>query len=90
MSANPEQFNTDEVGRRKALSPAATLEEYQQTYQRAMELARRLPAEDYRQAGKLPWYGAEYDLDDFIAYTFYGHKREHGAQIAVFRDQIQR
>jgi hypothetical protein len=55
-----------------------------------MELAGRLPAESYHQTGLIPWYGAEYDLDDFLVYTYYGHKREHGAQIAVFRDQIKR
>jgi hypothetical protein len=88
-TADPEQFNTDEVGQRKGMSSGETLEEYQQNYQRVRELAKRLPAESYRQTGILPWYGAEYDLDDFIAYTFYGHKREHSAQIAVFRDQIK-
>jgi len=90
MVADPEQFNTDEVGRRKELSPGATLKEYKQNYERVIELARRLPSEHYRQSGLLPWYGTAYDLDDFIAYTFYGHKREHSAQIAVFRDQIRR
>jgi hypothetical protein len=43
-----------------------------------------------RQNGALPWYGAEYDLEDFIAYSFYGHKREHTAQINVFRDALAR
>jgi len=90
MGADQEQFNTVEVGQRKALSPEETLVEYQQNYLRAMELAHRLPPESYGQIGLLSWYGAEYDLDDFIAYTFYGHKREHSAQIAVFRDQIKR
>lgn len=90
MTADPEQFNTDEVGRREGWSAAETLDEYKGNYRRVMELAHRLPAEQYRQTGLLPWYGLEYDLDDFIAYTFYGHKREHSAQIAVFRDQIGR
>jgi hypothetical protein len=27
-------------------------------------------------------------LDDFIVYTYYGHKREHAAQIAAFRDRL--
>jgi hypothetical protein len=38
--------------------------------------------------GTLPWYGPEYALDDFIVYSYYGHKREHSAQINVFRDQL--
>ena len=31
---------------------------------------------------------SEYSLEDFIVYTFYGHKREHSAQIAAFRDRL--
>jgi hypothetical protein len=55
-----------------------------------MTLAARISADVYRQNGTLPWYGSEYDLDDFIVYTFYGHKREHSAQIAAFRDWLAR
>ena len=40
----------------------------------------------FRQSGTLPWYGMEYALDDFLVYIYYGHKREHSAQIAAFRD----
>jgi hypothetical protein len=47
-----------------------------------------IPAEKIREAGTMPWYGNEYALDDYLVYSFYGHKREHCAQIAVFRDQI--
>lgn len=52
-----------------------------------MALVAQIPAETARLTGTLPWYGAEYALDDFVVYTFYGHKREHSAQIAVFRDR---
>jgi len=31
----------------------------------------------------------DYALDDFIVYTNYGHKREHSAQIAAFRDGLR-
>jgi hypothetical protein len=27
-------------------------------------------------------------MADFIVYTQYGHKREHSAQIAAFRDRL--
>jgi len=47
-------------------------------------------ADAMRQAGTLPWYGLEYALDDFLVYAFYGHKREHSAQIAAFRDRLER
>ncbi len=47
-------------------------------------------ATDILKYGTLPWYGMEYALDDFIVYTFYGHKREHSAQIAAFGDLLRR
>jgi len=31
---------------------------------------------------------AVYALDDFLVYAYYGHKREHSAQIAAFRDRL--
>jgi hypothetical protein len=69
---------------------ADVLAELNEAHARVMALATRIPAETYRQNGTLPWYGPEYDLDDFIVYTFYGHKREHSAQIAAFGDQLAR
>lgn len=86
----PAAFNDNEVALRHENSMAEVLAEYNDAHARAMALAPRIPAETYRQNGTLPWYGAEYDLDDFIVYTFYGHKREHSAQIAAFRDQLAR
>ena len=40
-----------------------------------------IPETERSRPGTLPWYGDEYALDDFIVYTSYGHKREHGPQI---------
>jgi hypothetical protein len=82
------KFNDNEVALRRENSMAEVLAEYNDTHAQVMALALRIPAEMYRQNGSLPWYGPEYDLDDFIVYTFYGHKREHSAQIAAFRDQL--
>jgi len=84
----PQAFNDYEVGQRQSLTAAAALAEYSKTYDKAMTYAARIPAETYRQNGILPWYGAEYDLDDFLVYTFYGHKREHMAQVDHFRDSL--
>jgi hypothetical protein len=39
--------------------------------------------------GLLAWYGAEYDLEDVVAYSQYGHKREHGAQVNVYKDTVK-
>ena len=89
-AVGPLQFNDDEVALRKDKTVTEVLAEYNDTHAQTMGLAARIPAETYRQNGTLPWYGPEYDLDDFITYTFYGHKREHSAQIAVFRDQLAR
>ena len=51
-------------------------------------LLENIPVEQRRQVGALPWYGAGYTLEDFLVYTFYGHKREHGAQIDGFRSRL--
>jgi uncharacterized protein (TIGR03083 family) len=88
FSADPERFNDIEVSKRQGLSAAEVLAEYQETYERAASLLDRIPAELFRTNGLLAWYGPDYDLEDFITYAFYGHKREHCAQIAVFRDGL--
>jgi hypothetical protein len=81
------QFNDTQVALRN-YSHTEALAEYTSAYEHVAALAAQLPAEAFRQAGTLPWYGLEYALDDFIVYAFYGHKREHCAQIAVFRDRL--
>ncbi len=83
-------FNDEEVPARAALSPAETLAEYEATHDQTVALAHDLSRAQFTTPGFLPAYGREYDLEDFIAYSFYGHKREHAAQIAVFRDAIRR
>jgi len=82
------QFNDAQVALRSSSSHTDVLTEYTSAYEQVAALAAQLPAEYFRQAGTLPWYGLEYALDDFIVYAFYGHKREHCAQIAVFRDRL--
>lgn len=84
---DPASFNDDEVERRRGDSIDEVLDEYKQAYQEVSALAERVPDSAWSQNGILPWYGDMYDLDDFIAYSFYGHKREHSAQIAAFRDR---
>lgn len=80
-------FNDDEVAKRRDDSVDEVLAEYKNAHVEVMALADRVPAGAWTEDGVLPWYGDAYDLDDFIAYTFYGHKREHCAQIAAFRDR---
>lgn len=82
-------FNDLQVANRQDMTPKEVLKEYQQAYEHNMSLAKEIPAEKWAETGALPWYGKEYDLEDFIAYTFYGHKREHSAQVNVFTDQFK-
>ena len=83
-----EQFNQDEVAKRCDHSVAYILAQYETAYAKASVLLSQIPVEGRRVNGALEWYGAEYDLEDFITYAFYGHKREHAAQINVFRDML--
>ncbi len=83
------QFNDSEVVARKDKTVREVVDEYDDTHEQVMSLAARIPVEMFRQTGALPWYGMEYALDDFIVYTQYGHKREHSAQIAAFRDRLR-
>ena len=83
-------FNDSQVDKRIGQSCTETLEEYRAAYERVAGTARRLPEEVWRQVGVIPWYGPEYSLDDLIAYQYYGHKREHCAQIDVYRDRLVR
>ncbi len=80
-------FNDAQVEARTGSSVRAVLDEFEAAHERTMALIGRIPEERRRQPGTLPWYGAEYALDDLIVYMYYGHKREHSAQIAAFRDR---
>jgi Mycothiol maleylpyruvate isomerase N-terminal domain len=82
-------FNDQQAALRKPHSVQQVLGEYNDTHARVVLLVPKIAPEVWRKAGSLPWYGMEYALDDFIVYAFYGHKREHSAQIAVFRDTLK-
>ncbi|HEY0755985.1 MAG TPA: DinB family protein [Ktedonobacteraceae bacterium] len=84
------QFNDSEVNRRKAKKLQDVLAEFNDMHTQVMSLIVTLPPEMLRQSGTLPWYGMEYALDDVLVYMYYGHKREHSAQIAAFRDRLDR
>jgi len=84
------QFNDTEVDLRKARTMPEVLEEFNDAHVQVMSLATQISSERFRQTGTMPWYGMEYALDDFLVYTFYGHKREHSAQIAAFGDRLRR
>lgn len=86
----PAAWNDVEVELRRGKSPAEALAEYDEAYRRNQEqFVPKVAAADWPKVGTLPWYGAQYSLDDFIVYSFYGHKREHGAQIAAYKDRLK-
>jgi hypothetical protein len=82
-------FNDDQVDLRKNMSYSQVLDEYRAAHERVMALMVRVSDEQLQKTGLLPWYGAEYDLEDYLAYGYYGHKREHSAQINVYKDTLK-
>jgi len=83
------RFNDVEVAERQDWTVAEVWQAYQDTAQESQALLAQISVAERRRTGALPWYGKEYDLEDYIAYANYGHKREHCAQIGVFRDQTK-
>ncbi|MEA4908527.1 MAG: maleylpyruvate isomerase N-terminal domain-containing protein [Anaerolineaceae bacterium] len=81
-------FNALQVELRSPFSVQQVLDEYTHVHEQTLERLEGVSGETLRRVGTLPWYGQQYSLDDFIVYAFYGHKREHSAQIAVFRDHL--
>lgn len=88
FTAGPHEFNDSQVALRQNYSVGETMNEYNGAHERVSTLIKQIPEAARRENGSLAWYGAGYDLEDFLAYSFYGHKREHCAQIAVFRDGL--
>jgi hypothetical protein len=82
-------FNDDQVDLRKRMSYAQVMGEYREAHTQVIALIARISDELIHRSGVLPWYGAEYDLEDYLAYGYYGHKREHSAQIMVYRDSLK-
>ncbi|HET6443843.1 MAG TPA: DinB family protein [candidate division Zixibacteria bacterium] len=83
-----QNFNDVQVAKRKGMTSSEVLKEYESTHTQSMKQIALIPPETLRQVGTIPWYGAEYALDDLIVYAFYGHKREHCSQINVFKDEL--
>lgn len=88
-TGGPYAFNDSQVALRQTWSLDAVEQEYQAAHQRVLAVAQGVDPALWSQVGTLPWYGADYALDDFIVYSFYGHKREHSAHLDVFADRLK-
>lgn len=81
-----QKFNDLGIARGKKKSFEALVSEYNKLNEKVMELAGKISPETYSKVGTIPWYGGEYALDDLIIILNYGHKKEHGAQIGLFKE----
>jgi hypothetical protein len=83
MSADPRTFNDDQAAVRRDLTVDAVMAEFLGAHERVMGHARAISPETWREVGTIPWYGAEYSLEDLVVYQMYGHKREHDPQLSA-------
>jgi hypothetical protein len=83
-------WNDTEVNKRKRQTVQENLAELAGAHERSMALVVQIAPGALREPGSIPWYGREYALDDLIVYQYYGHKREHSAQIAAMRDLVEK
>jgi hypothetical protein len=83
MSADPRTFNDDQAAIRKDWTIDQVIQEFLDANARVMTHARTITPERWREVGTIPWYGAEYSLDDLLVYQMYAHKREHDPQLSA-------
>jgi hypothetical protein len=81
-------FNDAQVALRSEHAPDQILKEYGEAHDRVMALAEELGPDRLRRPGTIPWYGETCALDDLIVYANYAHKREHCAQLKLFRSRL--
>ncbi len=79
-------FNDAEVEARKSQSYQQVLEEYKASRQIVSEEIKNIFLAKLRKKDSLEWFGRKIDLEDFIVFVGYGHKREHAAQFNAFKD----
>ena len=84
--AGADAYNNAEVAWRRQYTLDQIMAEYNALHATVIDRLIRIAPEKLRENGVFAWYGADYDLDDFLVYTAYAHKREHCAQIAAFAD----
>jgi hypothetical protein len=87
---NRERYDAVGVARRRNHMVQVVLDEYNDVHMETINQLIRIPDQLLRQKGTLPWYGEEYDLEQFITYVFYHHMRDLADHIAAFRDRMLR
>jgi len=88
MDKGHQEFNDAVIAKAKKLSPDEVLADYTKTFTKLLKLLKELTPQKLAKKGTIPWYGKDYSLEDFFVYQGYGHKREHAAQIFMFRDRL--
>jgi len=81
-------FDQFEINQRQHKTVQALLDEYEDVHTETLIQALHLTDEMLRRNGTLPWYNEDSDLEQFIASTYYHHKRTLGEHVAAFRDHI--
>lgn len=83
------KFNDEQVAVRQAHTPQQALDEYLTAYERVAAKGPLVDAATWRTNGTIDWYGDAYSLEDYVVYSQYGHKREHLAEINVYKDKLK-
>lgn len=83
--SNMARFDDDEVLLRAAEPLDYVVSEYMETHALVIDAFIRIPKPVLHRRGRLDWYGADRDTEDFLIEMAYAHKREHAAQIDVFK-----
>jgi hypothetical protein len=87
MDELPDSFNDTMVAAYDKMNGEQVLAELTAVHLRNLALVAQIPAAVLGESGRLKWYKPYLSTEDFLIYVNYGHKREHAAQIHLFRQQ---
>jgi len=84
--ADDVDFNMSQAAVRASWHVERVVAEYDETQSSVRRLAKAVDEATWRRVGTIPWYGAEYSLEDLIVYRVYGHVREHATHLGLAID----
>lgn len=87
--SNASDFNDNEIDLRRNDSIEELIEEYAQWHSLCIDLLIHIPESKLREQGLLDWYGPEHDLEEFLVYYYYAHKRELCTQVKAFAEHLE-